>query len=54
MPRSHRIDIANGLHHVTQRGLERRNIVLDDDDRSHWWRLFGKPGVSHLNRREWE
>ena len=40
MPRSHRIDIANGLHHVTQRGLERRNIVLDDDDRSHWWRLF--------------
>ncbi len=28
MPRSNRIDIANGLHHVTQRGLERRNIVL--------------------------
>ena len=40
MPRSRRIDIANGLHHVTQRGLDRRNIVLDDDDRSHWWRLF--------------
>lgn len=40
MPRSHRLDIANGLHHVTQRGLERRNIVLNEDDRSHWWRLF--------------
>ncbi|MDB5339319.1 MAG: hypothetical protein JWN70_4938, partial [Planctomycetaceae bacterium] len=40
MPRSNRIDIANGVHHVTQRGFERRNIVLDDTDRSHWWRLF--------------
>ena len=40
MPRSHRLDVANGVHHVTQRGLDRRNIVLDDDDRSHWWRLF--------------
>ena len=40
VPRSHRIDIPNGLHHVTQRGLERRNIVRDDGDRSPWWRLF--------------
>lgn len=40
MPRTNRIDIPNGLHHVTQRGLERRPLVLDDDDRSHWWRLF--------------
>ncbi|MBC7821107.1 MAG: hypothetical protein IAG10_29830 [Planctomycetaceae bacterium] len=40
VPRSHRIDIPNGLHHVTQRGLKRRNIVLDDDDCGHWWRLF--------------
>ena len=40
MPRSHRLDIANGVHHVTARGLERRNIVFDDDDRSHWWRLL--------------
>ena len=40
MPRSHRLDVANGVHHVTQRGLDRRNIVLDDDDRSHRWRLF--------------
>ena len=42
MPRVNRIDIANGVHHVTQRGLERRNIVLNDDDRSHWWRLFDR------------
>ena len=40
MPRSLRLDIVNGLHHVTQRGLERRDIVLNEDDRSHWWRLF--------------
>ena len=40
MPRSQRSDIANAVHHVTQRGLERRNIVLNEDDRSHWWRLF--------------
>ena len=40
MPRTHRLDVANGVHHVTQRGVDRRNIVLDDDDRSHWWRLF--------------
>src|SRR4051812_606910 len=40
MPRSSRIDVANGLHHITQRGLHRTNIVLNDDDRSHWWRLF--------------
>ena len=40
MPRSNRIDLPSGLHHVTQRGLERRNIVWDDDDRSHWWRLL--------------
>jgi REP-associated tyrosine transposase len=45
MPRSNRIDIANGLHHVTQRGLDRTNIVRDDDDRSHWWRLFDRIAI---------
>ncbi|MEK6258341.1 MAG: hypothetical protein AABP62_06940 [Planctomycetota bacterium] len=30
------------MHHVTQCGLERRNIVRDDDERSHWWRLFDR------------
>lgn len=45
MPRSNRIDIANGVHHVTQRGFERRNIVLNDTDRGHWWRLFGRIAV---------
>lgn len=42
MPRANRIDIVDGIHHVTQRGLERRAIVLDDTDRSHWWRLFAR------------
>ena len=45
MPRSNRLDIANGLHHVTQRGLDRANIVRDNDDRSHWWRLFDRVAV---------
>lgn len=45
MPRSSRIDVANGLHHVTQRGLDRTNIVINDDDRSHWWRLFDRVAI---------
>jgi len=47
MPRANRIDIADGVHHVTQRGLERMNIVRNDDDRSHWWRLFDRVAVRY-------
>lgn len=36
-----RFPIANGLFHVTDRGVERRNIVLDDHDRETWLRLLG-------------
>ena len=52
MARPLRIDIENGLYHVTSRGWERRVIVRNDADREHWagllervavrcgWRLF--------------
>lgn len=39
MSRQPRLDVADGVCHVTQRGLERRGIVLDDEDRHDWWRL---------------
>jgi putative transposase len=42
MPRANRIELPNSVHHITQRGFERRPIVIDDDDRSHWWRLFDR------------
>ncbi len=40
MRRKPRIDIADGVQHVMNRGLERRDIVRDDDDRAIWWSLF--------------
>ena len=42
MARAPRLIIANGLYHVTNRGLERRDIVRSDDDRRTWFRLFGR------------
>ncbi len=42
MPRQPRLNIADGVYHVTQRGLERRNIVADDHDRQEWFRLFNR------------
>jgi putative transposase len=33
MPRRSRIDAAGALHHVIIRGIERRGIFLDDEDR---------------------
>ncbi len=33
MPRTARIDIPDQLHHVIGRGVERRDIFMDDDDR---------------------
>src|SRR6516165_79511 len=33
MPRSARIDIPGLLHHVIARGIERRDIFKDDEDR---------------------
>lgn len=42
MSRQPRLNVADGVYHVTQRGMERRGIVLDDEDRHDWWRLFDR------------
>ena len=42
MARPLRIEIENGLYHVTVRGWERRSIVRSDRDREDWLRLLDK------------
>jgi putative transposase len=42
MARSLRIEMENGLYHVTSRGWERRVIVRDDRDRQEWDKLFDR------------
>ena len=37
-----RFPIENGLFHVTNRGVDRRDIVLDDNDRETWLRLLDR------------
>ena len=36
MPRQGRINIEAGIYHVIQRGIERREIFLDDSDRERF------------------
>jgi REP element-mobilizing transposase RayT len=36
MPRQARIDAPGAVQHVIVRGIERRTIFLDDQDRSNW------------------
>ncbi len=36
MPRQGRIDTPGSLHHIICRGIERRNIFADDDDRENF------------------
>ncbi len=36
MARPLRIDVQDGLYHVTSRGWERRAVVRDDRDRQRW------------------
>ncbi|MGB6043822.1 MAG: transposase, partial [Pirellulales bacterium] len=40
-----RIEIEDGLYHVTVRGWERRRIVRGDRDREDWLRLFDKTAM---------
>ena len=42
MARPLRIEMANGLYHVTARGWERRVIVDSDRDREDWLRLLDR------------
>ena len=47
MSRLLRFDAADSLHHVTNRGIERRAIVHDDDDRAKFVRLLGRIAARH-------
>ena len=47
MARQPRLNIAEGVYHVTQRGVEQRDIVVDDEDRREWLWLLGH----NLNRQ---
>jgi len=49
MARLLRYDVANSVHHVTNRGLERRDIVRDDQDRHEFVRLLDRTA----NRYGW-
>ena len=49
MARPLRIDIPDGIYHVTSRGLERRAIVRDDADRARWTDLLDRVA----RRRQW-
>ncbi len=42
MARPLRIDIEDGLYHVTSRGWERRTVVRDDRDRQRWFELLDR------------
>jgi len=49
MARPLRIDMPDGIYHVTSRGLERRRIVRDDADRERWLVLLDRVAT----RRGW-
>ena len=49
MSRPLRIEIPDGVYHVTNRGLERREIVRDDRDRRKWHELLDRMAT----RRGW-
>lgn len=50
MSRQPRLNIAEGVYHVTQHGLERRDIVLGDEDRHNGWRLFDRHAPAAAGR----
>jgi len=41
MPRKSRIDAPGALHHIIVRGIERRKVFLDDEDRSNFLDRLG-------------
>ncbi|OGS23672.1 MAG: hypothetical protein A2314_05080 [Elusimicrobia bacterium RIFOXYB2_FULL_50_12] len=42
MPRNRRLEIPGGVYHVITRGIERRNIFLDDKDRAEFVRRLSE------------
>ena len=54
MPRKARIDIPGLLQHVIVRGIERRNIFKDDDDRKIFLlRNISTPQLDILSRHNY-
>src|SRR5436305_1548360 len=45
MPRRLRVEIAGGVYHVFNRGVEKRDIVKDDVDRKAWFQLFSRAAI---------
>ncbi|MFM9963956.1 MAG: helix-turn-helix domain-containing protein [Planctomycetaceae bacterium] len=45
MPRRLRIEMAGGVYHVTNRGVDRTDIVRNDADREQWYRYFTRAAV---------
>jgi len=41
MPRTSRIDVAGGVHHVMPRGIERGKVFRSDADRNHFLERLG-------------
>lgn len=47
MPRTPRLVLPGFPYHVTQRGVDRRHIFVDDEDRQHYCRLLLKASAKH-------
>ncbi|OGS27377.1 MAG: hypothetical protein A2297_05605 [Elusimicrobia bacterium RIFOXYB2_FULL_48_7] len=50
MPRQGRINIEGGIYHIIQRGLEKREIFLDDEDRREFLRRL-KNGLEETGHK---
>ena len=50
MPRHARLEIPGGIYHVITRGIERRAIFCDDEDRKEFLRRFSE-GLYHTTSR---
>ena len=37
--------MPGGVYHVTNRGVDRTDIVRDDTDRQQWYRLFTRVAI---------
>ncbi len=50
MPRKARIDAPGALHHVIGRGIARRKIFADDEDRENFFERLGS-GIALLYKK---
>ena len=47
MARPLRLELSGGIYHVTSRGNGRTDIYLNDEDRTHWLKLFSEVCASY-------